>query len=71
METTEQTHKIQWWAYARDGLGGIEKIRRSHSMRGTWGYDVTCSCGWESKTGGAIRSYIEREVWWHKAAETA
>ena len=59
-------HRIQWWAYAHDGLGNEWKIRRSNTMRGSWGYDVTCSCGWETKTGGAIRAYLQREVRWHK-----
>jgi hypothetical protein len=62
-------HRIQWWAYAHDGLGNTEKIRRTHDMRGSWGFDVTCSCGWETKTGGAIRSYLEREIFWHKLVD--
>ena len=59
-------HRIQWWAYAYDSEGNEQKIRRSDSMRGPWGYDVTCSCGWESRTGGAIRAYVQKEVYWHK-----
>jgi len=62
-------HKIQWWAYAWNHDGEVHKIRRSHTMRGEWGYDVVCSCGWETRTGGAIRSYIEREVRIHKIIE--
>lgn len=54
-------HRITWWVWA-----GSEKIRRTAKMRGTWGYDVTCSCGWETRTGGAVRSYIESEVYLHK-----
>jgi hypothetical protein len=61
--TTEmtQTHKITWWVWA-----GSEKIRRTARMRGTWGYDVTCSCGWETRTGGAVKRHISDEVWFHK-----
>lgn len=54
-------HKITWWVYA-----GSEKIRRTAKMRGTWGYDVTCSCGWETRTGGAVKRYIADEVYFHK-----
>jgi hypothetical protein len=53
--------RISWWVYA-----GSERIPRSASMRGLWNYDATCSCGWDSRTGGAVRSYVEREVWMHK-----
>jgi hypothetical protein len=37
-------------------------------MRGTWpgGYDVVCSCGWESRTGGAIRRAVEDELFDHR-----
>jgi len=52
---------IKWFVYA-----GNEKIRYNKTMRGVWGYDATCSCGWESKTGGAIRSSVEAEVYAHK-----
>jgi len=52
---------MTWWVYA-----GAERIRRNRTMRGQWGYDVTCSCGWDSRTGGAVRSYVERLIWEHK-----
>lgn len=35
-------------------------------MRGQWGYDVECSCGWKTRTGGATRSYVQFEVDLHK-----
>jgi hypothetical protein len=36
------------------------------------GYDVTCSCGqFETKTGGATRTYIEDELWSHRFAAQA
>jgi hypothetical protein len=74
MPTTEAPavtdHKIRWFVYtgARNADGTAEKIRRASTMRGHWrfGYDVECSCGWETRTGGAVRSYIEHEVWSHK-----
>lgn len=54
-------HKIRWFVY----LAG-EKIPRTSTMRGQWGYDVECSCGWKTNTGGGVRSWLEQEVWEHK-----
>jgi hypothetical protein len=59
-------HRIRWYVYA-----GSERIPRTSGMRGLWGYDVTCSCGWETRTGGAVRRYIEDEVWTHKNVDTS
>jgi hypothetical protein len=61
---TATEHRISWFAYA-DG----KRIPRTASMRGTWGYDVTCSCGWDSRTGGATKSYLTAEVQLHKILE--
>lgn len=54
-------HKITWWVYA-----GRERIRKTAQMRGPWGHDATCECGWDSHTGGATRGSVERDVWFHK-----
>lgn len=62
------THRMTWYVYA-----GRERIRRQASMRGTWGYDVECSCGeFVTRTGGATLRYIREQVWLHKllAADT-
>ena len=40
-------HRATWWVYAGDEL-----IRHTAAMRGTWGYEVKCSCGWQTRTGG-------------------
>jgi hypothetical protein len=65
METTTTattTHRISWWVYA-----GRERIRHTATMRGHWpGWDATCSCGWDSQTGGATRGSVRRDVWAHK-----
>ena len=29
-------------------------------------YDAVCSCGWDSKTGGAVRSFVQARVNEHK-----
>lgn len=55
-------HKIRWWVWA-----GNERIPRNAQMRGQWGYDATCSCGWDTHTGGAVRSYVEKEIYFHKS----
>jgi hypothetical protein len=54
-------HKMKWFVYAGD-----KKIRREATMRGSWGYDVECSCGWTTRTGGATLSAIRHEIWLHK-----
>lgn len=54
-------HRIRWYVYA-----GTERIPHTSKMRGTWGYDAACSCGWDSRTGGATRRYVQGEVWLHK-----
>lgn len=70
MNATEQPqaqqHRIRWYVYT--GGPNNERIPRQASMRGRWpaGYDVTCSCGWESRTGGAVQSYVRQLVWEHK-----
>lgn len=64
MNTTATQHKVRWFVYA-----GGEKIPHTATMRGQWGYDVECSCGWATKTGGAVRSYIKTEIWLHKLME--
>ena len=55
------THRIRWYVYA-----GGELVPREASMRGAWPCEAKCSCGWETRTGGAVRSWIERAVREHK-----
>jgi hypothetical protein len=54
-------HKIKYWVYA-----GGELMRHSRNMVGFKMWEASCSCGWKTRTGGAIQSYIKREVQWHK-----
>ena len=62
---TMADHKATWWVYA-----GPEKIRHTRHMRGTWGYDVTCSCGrFETRTGGGTRAYVAGQLWDHRYDE--
>lgn len=55
-------HVIKWFVYA-----GGERIPHTSKMRGTWGYDATCSCGWDSRTGGGLRRWVADLVATHKA----
>lgn len=62
-------HRTSWWVYTggTDEQGRRERIRWQSTMRGFWpGYDASCSCGWETRTGGAVRSYIRQQIWEHK-----
>ena len=54
-------HQIRWFVWAGD-----EKILRTSTMRGSWGYDAECSCGWQSRTGGALERYVKELVQRHK-----
>ena len=58
---TDTKVTIKWFVYA-----GEEKMRYTSTMRGTWGYDAECSCGWKTSTGGAIKRCVVEDVKWHK-----
>jgi hypothetical protein len=56
-EQLRRDHRATWHVV----LGGERidaKVR--HLRGGGWGFDVTCRCGWESRTGGAIRSCVKQ-----------
>jgi hypothetical protein len=53
-------HKMKWFA-----RWGGEWIARSAGMQGKE-WDVKCSCGWQTNTGGAIESNIRWAVKMHK-----
>lgn len=58
---TMRAHRARWFVYADS-----KRIPYVKTMRGQWGYDVVCSCGWDSKTGGAIKRYVAEELWVHR-----
>lgn len=59
---TKAAHRGTWYVW-----GGSERLRHQARMRGTWGWDVECSCGeWASKTGGATRVSVEKVFWDHR-----
>lgn len=52
---------IKWFWVAPNGT----KIRNNKGfISNAW--DATCSCGWESRTGGGIKAWVKREVEDHK-----
>ena len=66
---TMRAHRARWFVYAGGGGTGVPLTRIPHqaTMRGSWpGYDVACSCGWESHTGGAGRRYVEGQLFDHR-----
>lgn len=63
-----ERHAIRWFGRVApcdefpDGF-----VPRTRFMRGRdWGWDVRCSCGWESRTGGAIEASVRRNVAEHR-----
>lgn len=54
-------HRIRHYVWT-----GEELIPRESGMRGAWPCEAKCSCGWETRTGGAVRSYINKMVDRHK-----
>ena len=60
--------RIRWYVYGGGYGTPLVKMPREATMRGTWpGYDAECVCGWESRTGGAVRRYVEGMVTDHKS----
>lgn len=53
--------KITWFVWT-----GGERFPKTANMRGEWGYDAKCSCGYETRTGGATRKYVENQMRLHK-----
>ena len=59
-------HRIRWYAYIRHDDGRRELIPKTSTMRGMWAWEARCSCGRETRTGGATRSHLEQLIWEHK-----
>jgi hypothetical protein len=61
-----KAHRASWYVYAWNGQGQYERLRHAAVMRGGWGWDVECSCGWQTRTGGATRRSVEQDLWFHR-----
>jgi hypothetical protein len=57
---TSDKAQIKWFVY-----NGNEKTRYTGGL-GFRAWDASCSCGWQTKTGGAIRASVLRDVNTHK-----
>jgi hypothetical protein len=58
---TDQKVQIKWFAILSDG----SKMRNLQGfVHNAW--DVECSCGWKTFTGGAIKASVQRDVENHK-----
>jgi hypothetical protein len=72
--TDTSKHSIHWFVYQNNyDLEGrfvsktLEPRQSFHKPSGGWtGYEAKCSCGWETKSGGAIPASIRREIEEHK-----
>jgi len=60
---SRESINIKWWVVLESG----KRMRHSNTMRVRWwGFEATCACGWDSKTGGALRSAVRQDVSDHK-----
>jgi hypothetical protein len=58
---TNEKVQIKWFAIFADG----SKMRNNQGfVHNAW--DVECSCGWRTLTGGAVKSWILDRVYLHK-----
>ena len=61
-------HRARWFAR----VGPCEEapdgwLPRNRYMAGKdWGWDVRCSCGWHSSTGGGIEAYTQEVLDEHR-----
>lgn len=62
-------HTISWWAISYDADGRSIRYRRPRGLVGHKAFEASCSCGWETRTGGAIESYIKTRVKDHRDEE--
>ena len=58
---TEEKITIKWFAVDTNG----NKFRNNRGFISS-GWDATCSCGWETRTGGGIKAWVQGEVDAHK-----
>jgi hypothetical protein len=61
---TLKAHRARWFVYAGEPR---KKLPHTKTMRGHWpAWDVTCSCGWESRTGGATKTSVADDLREHR-----
>jgi hypothetical protein len=63
-------HRAAWYCIVRNDAGEDVRVRRaswSTPGRGFHRFEATCSCGWTTRTGGAIPAAIQRMIDAHRA----
>lgn len=67
---TIRDHRARWYVYGGGYGSPLVKMPHQASMRGHWpGWDVECSCGWESRTGGATKTSVQLDLDTHRLDE--
>jgi len=61
LQASENKAVIQWFAVLSDGT----KVRNNAGFQHN-AWEVACSCGWQTATGGAVKSYILDQIFSHK-----
>lgn len=69
---TMREHRARWFEYTGNVVDGVRE--RIPCQRGMWGrcpagYDVVCSCGFETRTGGGLHRAVEDELRDHRWSE--
>jgi hypothetical protein len=64
LKATDQKVSIKWFAVFADGSKMRNVQGFSHNA-----WDAECSCGWITRTGGAIKTSVLRDVENHKIFE--
>lgn len=49
-----------------DWHGDLRVPRNKRMNGGDWSWDVTCSCGWDSRTGGGTEAAVKRSIADHR-----
>lgn len=65
---TKAAHRVRWFGRTTPGSEYPDGyVPRNKWMKGRdWGWDVKCSCGWATHTGGAIEASIQEEIDEHR-----
>lgn len=58
-------HRARWFAYSGP-YGALLPLKSGQRLYGI-GYEVECSCGWKTRTGGAVKASVKedhgRHIW--------
>lgn len=67
-------HRTYWYCIIRNDAGQDVPVRRARwatPAKGFHRFEAECSCGWKTRTGGAIPAYISRVISEHRASANA